>query len=188
MSVAYSKTQPKESVSAFFNPEELAQYMGIRSGMKVADFGSGSGFFAVMLARATGLDGHVWAVDILESAGEAARSRAKFYGLPQVTVMRGDVTRPGGSGLADRSCDLVLCSNLFFQVKEHAAVLQEVGRVLQDKGTLVVIEWKADGILGPPKDARVSRERIIELADQAGFTLEKEFNAGSSHIGLLFRR
>lgn len=174
--------------TAFFHADEIVRYLGLTPGMKVADFGSGSGFLAVVLARAVGSEGHVYAVDILETAVESARSRARFFSLPQMTAVRGDAARVGGSGISDASLDMVVCSNLFFQVqdREREAVFQEVKRALKQKGALAIMEWKEDAPFGPPKDARVTRSQLIELGKASGFSLQKEFTAGSHHFGLIF--
>ena len=51
-----------------------------------------------------------------------------------------------------------------------------------------VIDWKKEmGGLGPPSEARISREEIKTMASQEGLTLVREMEAGTFHFGLIFK-
>ena len=60
----------------FLEPAAIVAGFGLRRGDHAADFGAGHGFFALAMARATGREGKVWAVDVQKSALDIVRSRA----------------------------------------------------------------------------------------------------------------
>ena len=48
----------------FSNPEKNIEQLGLTPGMKVADLGSGSGFYTIASARLVGTSGLVYSIDI----------------------------------------------------------------------------------------------------------------------------
>ena len=93
--------------TGFFNPKELQQLIDIQEGMRVADFGSGSGEIAMIIARMVGPDGTVTAIDVLPSAIEFVRALAKHEKLHNIEAVRADLDIPGSSKLSDDSQDVV---------------------------------------------------------------------------------
>jgi ubiquinone/menaquinone biosynthesis C-methylase UbiE len=128
----------------------------------------------------------VYAVDILESALDSVRGKAKFFSLLNIETIRGNLEKDKGSGLKDACCDMVILANVLFQSPNKPAILKEAKRVLRKSGKAVIIEWKEDAPFGPQTRYRVGKEDLKSMAKEAGFVLEKEFPAGSSHYGLVF--
>ena len=48
----------------FLSPEKIVDYCDVHHGMKVADFGSSIGTFALLLAKRVGTHGTVYAIDV----------------------------------------------------------------------------------------------------------------------------
>ena len=97
--------------------------------MTAADFGSGSGGWVLPLAKILE-DGKVYAIDILEEPLSALRSRAKTLKIENIETIKSDVEKT--SKLSSGSCDLVLLTNLFFQVEKKEEVLEEAKKVLKE--------------------------------------------------------
>ncbi len=161
---------------------------GVRPGDHIADFGAGHGFFTIPLARATGPNGKVYAVDVQDSALDAIRSKAGFEHLLNIEYVRADLDTPGGSRLKDRFIDLVVMANVLFQAEHKDTMLREAWRILREGGGLAMIEWDVslDTPLGPPAPMRLKKETSRAAALQAGFEYDREFGAGGHHYGLLF--
>ena len=49
---------------------------GIKAGMRVADFGSGAGYFTLLIAKLVGETGLVTAIDIMDYDLDIVRARA----------------------------------------------------------------------------------------------------------------
>ena len=167
-------------------PDEVLGKLDIKKGMKIADFGCGAGYFTILLASIVGKEGVVYAVDVQRSALESVEGRARINSLLNIEIIRGDLERENGSGLASKSVDMVMLANILFQSKSKDAILKEAKRVLGKNGTIIVIEWNDDAPFGPKPAYRISKEKLKQAVKDAGFILEKEFNAGSSHYGLVF--
>lgn len=165
----------------FLNPIQVLKQLKLKPAMIAADFGCGSGFWVLPLAR-TLEEGRVYGVDILEEPLSALRSKAKTEKLYNVVSMKADVEK--GTTLLSGSCDLVLMTNLLFQVANKKGILNEGKRVLKKNGRILVVEWKKDAAFGP-EQGRVSVEEIKELAEELGLKVEKEFEAGPSHWALV---
>jgi len=156
--------------------------------MSVADFGSGSGIYVLHIAEALEHSGRVYAIDVQQDLLKRVRNEAHRRGFKNVDVIWTDLEHAGASKLADQTLDLVLISNLLFQVQNKAAVLTEAWRILKPKGRLAVIDWSESfGGMGPQKADVVSKEKALMLARENGFELQREFAAGAHHYGMIFR-
>jgi len=169
---------------SFLNPEEILDDFELSSDMVAAEFGCGSGGFAVPLAKKLD-EGLVYAIDIQESSLSALKSRTLVENVTNIRIIRSDLEKSKGSTLSSDSLDLVFIPNVLFQIKDKSAIISEAERVLKSKGKLVVIDWLVAASQGPEK-GRVSPEEVKDIAEKIGFKLEKEFEAGKYHYGLVF--
>ena len=165
----------------FLNPQEILEKLDLKESMAAVDFGCGSGGWAIPLAKILN-KGRVYAIDVLEEPLSALRGRAKMEGLVNIITQRADVEK--GTKLPNFSVDLVLMTNLLFQVDDKKPVFEEAKRVLKPSGRLLVVDWKKTGPFGP-KD-KVSAEEVRKIAEECGFKMEEEFNTGKYHFALIF--
>lgn len=177
------------STGGFLNPELIINEFGLRLGMFVADFGSGAGYFTILIAERVGKEGRVYALDIMESALDSVRAKARAAGLENVEVIRTNLEIVGSSGLGDQSQDIVLLANIFFQSDKKSEIVKEAKRVLKENGMVVVIDWKkGTGGFGPPDSLRTDETAMQSLAVGEGLMFERNFNAGQFHFGMVFRK
>lgn len=173
--------------NGFAHPVRNVAALGVQPGMKIADFGAGSGAYVLAIAERMTNSGHLYAIDVQRDLLRRIKNDAHARGFKNVETLWGDLERPGGSHIAAGHLDLVLISNLLFQVEEKAHVLAEAARILKPDGRLAIIDWSESfGGLGPLKKDVLKKEKAIEIAEHIGFTLKKEFPAGAHHYGLIF--
>lgn len=171
------------------DPERIAGTFGVTEGMRVADFGSGAGYFTILLARLVGEDGVVTAVDVLDSALDTVRAKAAGEGLNNVQIIRSNLEILGSSGLADGSQDMLLLANILFQNKDKEAIVNEARRALKSGGRLVVIDWqKGTSGFGPPDELRSDPQTMQAMISQAGFDFVGLIDAGLFHFGMTFKK
>lgn len=188
VSLAFSLPAPINGGS-FINPQAIVESFGLQEGMKVADFGSGAGHFALAMAKKVGPSGLVTALDIVESTLQVVRSKAAANNLQNVQTIRADLEVFGSTGLTENSQNLALLANILFQSVKKNEIVKEAARVLAPGGWLVIIDWKKDsGGLGPPAEMRLDNTEVRRLAEEQGLTFLEEINAGSFHFGLKFRK
>ncbi len=174
--------------AGFAHPRRNVVTLGVEPGMSVADFGSGSGIYVLHIAENLQNSGHVYAIDVQRDLLRRLLSEAQRRGFKNVQVIWADLEREGSSKLADEKLDLVLISNLLFQVENKRAVICEARRILSPRGRLAIVDWSESfGGMGPQKQDVVSKEKVLALAREAGFGLQREFSAGAHHYGLIFR-
>lgn len=165
----------------FLDPQKVLKQLKIRKNMTAADFGSGSGGWVIPLARKLE-EGKVFAIDILEEPLSALRAKIKSEKLINIDIVKADIEKT--SKLFADSCDLVLMTNLLFEVGDIKKVLEEGKRVLRKGGKILAVDWKENSPFGPDKN--ISAEEVKRLAREIDLKLEKEFEAGAYHWGLLF--
>lgn len=174
-------------MNGFLNIEKSLEELELRANMTAADFGCGSGGWAIPLAKQL-KGGRVYAIDILEEPLSALRSKGQALGLGNIETKRSNVEEANGSGLRNSSVDLVLITNLLFECENKKKIFQEAVRVLRDKGQILVVDWLKEAPFGPPKSSRVSTEQITKLAQSLNLRPKKEFKAGKYHFGLVFEK
>lgn len=173
----------------FAHPRSNLETLQIEPGMFVADFGAGSGHYAVEIARMLGNSGRLYAVEVQKDLLRRIHTEAVKHGLEdRIEFIWGDLEAPRGSKIADGRLDLVLVSNLLFQVPDKDAVLKEARRTLKATGELAIIDWSASfNSMGPRREDVVDRDKALALARKNGFELTGWFPAGAHHYGLLMR-
>lgn len=171
----------------FLEPVRVVRQTGVVApGQLIADFGSGAGYFTLVLARQVGDMGRVYAIDILEEPLQIVRNQARVLGIHNVETIRADLEAPQGSTLRNNSMDVVWLANVLFQSRAKERILQEANRVLKKGGHLVVIDWIPKLPLGP-RGLRVSPQEVRQMVQGIGGLEEvKSFEAGSYHWGLIF--
>ena len=154
--------------------------------MSAADFGSGSGGWALILAKKLE-DGMIYAIDILEPPLSALEGRIKLEKINNIRIIRSNVENRNGSTLPDSSVDLVLMTNLLFQCESKKNVLQEGKRVLKQGGNILVVDWVKDNPLTKEVEL-VSSDEIKKMCKELGLKAQEEFEAGAYHKGLIFKK
>lgn len=156
--------------------------------MRVADFGAGSGAYTLEIAAQLEGNGTVYAIDVQRDLLRRISNEAAQRGYSNVEVIWADLEIPRASKLADGSIDLVLVSNLLFQVPDKLPVLREARRIVKSIGHVAVIDWVGSfGGVGPVKDDVIMKEAVLELAEKAHLALVREFHAGAHHWGLILK-
>lgn len=170
----------------FLKPEEVLDTLEIREGMKIADFGCGSGYFTTSLAKRAGKGGVVYAVDVQQSALDSVRGRARLLFIFNIETIRANLEKENGSTLKEKSIDMVVLANILFQSSAKDAIIKEAKRVIHKNGKIVIIEWNENASLVSDLTYRITKDEMKKLAKDLGLVLEKEFKAGDSHYGLVF--
>ena len=173
----------------FLKPEEVIAEWDIRPGEKIADFGCWAGFFSIPLGQRVGPSGRVYALDIREEALEATRAKIRLFHLYNIETVRANLEMPNGSGLKTESVDKIIICNILFQAENKEAVVAEAFRILRPEGTLAIIEWSdLKNIGGPSLEERVGEDEAKKIFENAKFGLVKNFDAGTHHYGLIFKK
>ncbi len=164
-------------MSDFLNPQKVIEDLPLKEDMSIADFGCGSGGWVIPLAKKI-KNVKIYAIDVLEQALSALRSSAEFEKVYNIRTMRRDVER--GVDIKDDFLDMVIMSNLLFQVEDKEGVIEEGNRVLRRGGHLIVVDWVIK-----ENNAEATIDKKIK---KKGFKFIKNINAGESHFANLYEK
>ncbi len=173
----------------FLNPQKNLAELSIGRGAHVADFGAGSGHYALAVARIVGEDGKVFCIDINGEMLTKVKNHARQEGLENLDIIKSDLEREKGSKLQNESVELVIIANTLFALEDKVAVVKEAFRILRPKGRVLVVEWSDSFAgLGPHASHVVTKEESQKFFESEKFKLEREISAGDHHYGLIFRK
>lgn len=173
----------------FIDPDSVVKQLDIRQGMRVADFGCGTGYFSLALAKQIGEEGIVYSLDILPQRLESVASNAKRLNLTNIITSRVNLENAKGSKLEENSVDLVILKGMLFQNKKKKDILAEAARVLKSGGQVLAIEWgMVNSAMGPEMSLRISKEALLDIAQQAGLSTLKEVRVGDFHYGVVLAK
>jgi ubiquinone/menaquinone biosynthesis C-methylase UbiE len=119
-------------------PGQLVKEMGVRTGMTVADVGTGIGYMLPFLSRAVGAEGKVIAQDIFDDFLEGARQRVQTAKLSNVTFVKGSATDPN---LPEGQIDLILVLDVYHHFDYPEKMLAAISKALKPDGKLVIVEY-----------------------------------------------
>ncbi|TKB90353.1 MAG: methyltransferase domain-containing protein [Nitrospira sp.] len=112
----------------------------LRSGMRVLDLGSGTGYPALLAAQTVGSSGNVTGIDLAEQMLEAARRKAASLKLSNITFATGDVTILPFEAASFDAITTRFC--LMFLPKIPKAVA-EIARILKPDTWVAAAVWSA---------------------------------------------
>ena len=178
----------RDGREVFERREDILHELRLRPGQSVADIGAGTGFLALMMARAVGPEGRVYAVDITPSFVEAIRDRAAAEGLDNVF---GVVNDPHSVQLPPGSVDLVFSSDTYHHFEYPHATLRSIHQALRPDGELVIVDFKRIPGLSSPwvlGHVRAGEETVRAEIEAAGFELVERPDFMQTQYFLRFRR
>lgn len=173
----------------FSDPAHNIEQFDLEKGMHVADFGAGSGFYAIIAAKAVGEEGKIYAIDIQKDLLFRLKKEAERQGILNIEIIWGDIEENESTKLRAGSVDRVIVSNILFQIEKKEAVVQEVGRVLKPGGKVLVIDWTDSfNNMGPAPKHVFTEVLAKKLFEYGGFAIERSIQAGDHHYGFIAKR
>ena len=181
----HSVTMP--NTHGFAHPVTNISEIGVTSGMLIAEFGSGSGHYTLAMLAALKGHGHVFAIDVQKDMLRKVQNEAQKKDLDKcLEIIWGDIEIKGGSKIAEKSLDMVLMSNVLFQLPDRKVAFVEAARILKPYARLVIIDWSESfNNMGPRKEDVVTAESAQYEAESVGFVLTRTFSAGAHHYGII---
>ncbi len=115
----------------------------VKEGQSFLDYGCGTGSFTIPAARMVGMKGKVYALDCFPRQLQIVDKNAKKEGLTNIETILSD----NEIGLPDESVDVIWMCDVFHELEQKRAVLEELHRVLKIEGTLAIYDGMKDRVL-----------------------------------------
>jgi cyclopropane fatty-acyl-phospholipid synthase-like methyltransferase len=145
-------------------PGEVVAALALAPDARVADIGSGTGYFSVRLARAVP-EGTVYGADLEPDMVAYLNSRAAKEGLANLTSR---VAAPDDPRLP-APVDLVLVVDTYHHIGARPDYFARLRDALRPGGRVAIIDFKHDSPTGPPPSARIAPAQVEAEMVQAGY-------------------
>ena len=171
----------------FSKPEQNILKLGLKEGMRVADFGTGSGAYSILCGVSVGHTGHVYSIEVQKGLLKKFENEIKELGISNIKCIWGNIEKKGGTKIADNSMDAVIIANVLFQAEDKLGIIDEAFRVLKKGGKVLLIDWlsSSDGI-GPTQQHVVYPEVAETLFVKRGFKFSERITTNHYHYGIIF--
>ena len=179
-----------ESREIYSARNEIIANCDIKSGMKIADIGAGTGIFTRLFSEKTGSTGWVYAIDISPRMIGHINEQSSKLKQKNVTAV---LCQQDSVNLPPKSVDMAFICDTYHHFEFPKSTLATLIRALKPGGTLVVIDF--DRIPGKTREwtinhVRAGKDVFKSEIEKAGFefTGEKELNGLSENYFLKFRK
>ncbi len=166
----------------FSDPLKNLKAFGLKEDDVVADLGAGTGFYSIT-AGTIATRGKVYAVELQKDFLDTIKDKIKEAGLKNIEIIWGNVEKIGGTKIGDEVADVVIASDILFQVEDKENFILETKRILRKKGRVLVIDWAESSIMNGTNV--ISKDKARVMFEKKGFLLEREINAGDYHYGMI---
>ncbi len=157
-------------------PHKILTEIGIKPGMRIADIGCGTGFFTVPAAEILGDDGQVYAFDVEKKMLTYLRMKIEKPNIVPILVEEDKLL------LKDKLLDFALLAFVLHEIQSPKTYLNEVKRILKQKGNLAIIDWiKQDEEHGPPKSERIDQNDLANEFKELNIKILKSEKLNASH-------
>lgn len=170
------------NINMFSDPVKNLKTLGLREDSIVADLGAGTGFYSVALGHIVP-KGKVYAVEIQKDFLAMIKHKIKEAHLTNVDCFWGNVEKLGGTKIKDGIIDVVIASNILFQVDDKEKFIEEAKRILKKKGKVLFVDWAVESSM--KVKGAIPKNKAREMFEKKGFVLERDIDAGAHHYGMI---
>lgn len=163
----WSKVFDDPERDAWQKPDEVIRALGLAPGAAVADIGSGTGYFAVRLARSLPA-GRVFGADLEPDMVRHLNERAAREKLPNLSSHLAAADDPR----IPAPVDLALIVNTYHHIGQREHYFSRLKGSLKPEGRVAILDFTPDSPVGPPKRHRVAANAVVEEMARAGYALE----------------
>jgi len=145
----------------------------IKKGDKIADIGSGGGYFTIRFAKLVEDEGHVYAIDTNSEFLKYIKLQADKNDLKNITTILADDDKPK---LPKEKLDYIFLRNVYHHIPNRLKYIQILGNGLRKGGKIIIIEHNGSGYLNFNKlFGHYIKPKIIKNEmKKAGYIIDEE--------------
>lgn len=146
---------------------DLLETLRLEPGLQVAEIGAGSGRFTLALARAVGPEGRIFAIETEPEWFQMLRDRCGSEA--NIEPVHAPHHR---TPLRSNCCDRILLANLWGELRDPAATLAEIARLLRGDGRLIIFERRAG----------IDLPELVQLLERNCWDIHRHGDAGDGYF------
>ena len=152
---------------------KIIDVIKIMKGNKIADIGSGGGYFTIRFAKLVGDEGHIYAIDTNSEFLKYIKLQADKNDLKNITTIQADDDKPK---LPKEKLDFIFLRNVYHHIPNRLKYLQILGDGLGKDGKIIIIEHNGSGYLNFNKlfGHYIKPEIIKNEMKKAGYIIDEE--------------
>ncbi|BAQ08609.1 thioredoxin-disulfide reductase [Bacillus sp. OxB-1] len=159
-----------------FSPEQLLNMIPLKETDSILDFGAGTGYFSIPVAKKT--VGKVYALDIDATMLEIIKEKALKEQLTNIVPVQKSMEE---LSLPDGTIDMIIASLVLHEIQPLGPLLRQMRNVLKTEGYLICLELEPKG--SSNKGPRITMEGMEREMKEAGFHVtEKYFPSESLYM------
>lgn len=177
----WSKVFDDPAREAWQKPAEVIRALKLAPNAAIADIGSGTGYFAVRLARALP-QGRVYGADVEPDMVRFLNARAAKENLRNLSSHLAADDDPKFPA----AVDLALVVDTYHHIPKRTLYFRSLRPALKPGGRVAIIDFKLDSPTGPPPKHRIAPETVVSEMERAGYRLAEEHGFLPNQYFLVF--
>ena len=148
--------------------EKVLETLQVKTGDIIADIGSGGGYFTFKLAKLTGFNGRVYAVDTDTALLDRIIKTAQKDHLLNIETV---ISKEDDASLPKESCDFIFMRNVFHHIENPSVYFQKLKESIKPGGRIAILDWTGKGHAHMGHSDHATPEADIQtLLTDIGFT------------------
>jgi ubiquinone/menaquinone biosynthesis C-methylase UbiE len=166
-------------------PDIIINKLEIKKGYKIADIGSGGGYFTFRFAKIVKNEGHVYSIDTNKEFLKYIEIQAKKYNLNNITTIH---TIPKNPKLPTEKLDYFFLRNVFHHIPDRINYFRLLGKGLKTDGKIIIIEHNGKGLFNFNKifGHFVDPNTIKNIMYEAGYRIYNEYDFINQQSFIIF--
>jgi ubiquinone/menaquinone biosynthesis C-methylase UbiE len=167
------------------NPDQALDLLNLKKGQTVADVGAGVGYLTLRIARRVGPTGKVYGVDVQKEMLDRLKKNAAKAKLTNVEAIQGTETDPM---LPAGRVDLILMVDVYHELSQPQAMLQNTKKALSPDGRLALVEYRKEDPSIPIRvEHKMSAWEVQTEVEAEGYKLETTLKSLPRQSVFIFR-
>ena len=152
-------------------PGQIMDSIGVIPGMIIGEAGAGGGYMTFPLAGRVGIQGKIFANDILPKRLAELQAEAVKRGLTNIETVEGALTDPL---FPVKDLDMIIMVYVLHDLEQPVDFLKNLIKYLKTDAPLVIVEKKiGGGSSSHDKSHFMTPEQITQLVTESGYRIRK---------------
>lgn len=165
-------------------PQGVVEKLSISRGARVADLGSGTGYFTWHLAKAVGARGTVYAVDINSASLDMIFKEMVARGTPNVRPVHAELHNPR----LPEPVDLVFSCDVYHLMNDRVTYFRTLASSLKSSGRVAILDFHPRGFLSGLFGDRIDKDVVRGEMEAAGYRLVNDYDIVASQHFQIFAK